>query len=703
MFERRLRTFWILLTLTALALVARLIDIQLVNAETYEQLAAQRMTRPVRYLRPPRGGIFDRNGVPLVTDEPASDVSIHFAVLSGQSERYLREIARGLRARGDYPAGTPTEEIVAGFYLQISTMWQRLTELTGISLTELLRRGERIQARVDRIKQAVEVRTGRRQRVMEENQWHPLIEGIDNALALDVREELERFAWLRVSPSSRRVAHDADTLVHILGRLGGADPKRIESDPLRDQTLRELRAGDQCGISGAERLAETTLRGTRGRIVEDFSRTELEHIDPVRGRDVYLTIDAALQKRIAAVLEQAVLRSKNPSGGAAVVIDVATRELLALVSYPFYPYDDYGRSYDTWRRDQRWNRLRFRAVSNVYPPGSTCKVITLYGALAEGLVLPESTIDCTGFFTDKMPNAFRCWYYRSYGALHGPQTASEALRNSCNIYFYAAADKLGHDRLFDWFSRFGLGRSQGTGLIEEANGLVPTAEWILRNRGRRPVPGDRWNAAIGQGDMGATPLQAANVVATVVSGQWAPVRLLRNENGGSRANKVPESHRFDERYLRTLREGMWRVVNERGATGDDAELSHARYELCGKTGSAQTSRRVVLRRYECEWEDGRKRFVTAPEKQDAWLLFPEDRPKRVRYVGIQETFPAGVPGELPAHAWFIGFTQRKDTPRGERPRGKAYAISVIIEFGSSGGSVAAPVAKRIAEIILEDE
>ena len=85
MFERRLRTFWILLTLTALALVARLIDIQLVNAETYEQLAAQRMTRPVRYLRPPRGGIFDRNGVPLVTDEPASDVSIHFAVLCARS------------------------------------------------------------------------------------------------------------------------------------------------------------------------------------------------------------------------------------------------------------------------------------------------------------------------------------------------------------------------------------------------------------------------------------------------------------------------------------------------------------------------------------------------------------------------------------------------------------------------------------------
>jgi len=703
---------WLAAALLGLALLAvgRLIDIQVVRAGHYRELADRLLTHSRQYLPAPRGSILDRHGRLLVSDEPTSDVTLHYRVIAAlvadeppaESRQYFRAVARELRQQGRYPPDKPTAEIVGELLAGLEPLLGRLSALTGLSRERLLENARAVCRRVRLIRAAVGGP------VREETLQHAVATDLPDAAALAVRLELEpQCPWLRVVPSARRQAHDADTLVHLLGRLGDATPERIANDPFRDDELRGLRPGDRCGVSGVERLAELTLRGTRGLIISDFDRTILLRREPVRGQDVYLTIDAELQRAVYAILADAVERSEHPAGGAAVVIDVPTREVLALVSYPAYAYDRFSADYQRLRRDTRRLPLRFRAVAGQYPPGSTCKVIGLYGALAAGVVAPHERIHCTGHLLPDKPDRFRCWIYNQYGVTHdmrgnpAGQDAEDAIRNSCNIYFFTVGQRLGAGRLCEWFERFGLGRVQATGLIEESPGIVPTEQWLRTNRGRGFLPADAWNYAIGQGEVTATPLQAANVAATVAAGRWQPVRLLRDPAGDAGGKSAPPPVEFDERHLRILRAGMWRVVNERGGTAYWARLDRDDFVLCGKTGSAQAMPRVLNRRYFCRWPDGREQTVIATCQDEALAQFVGDEPEIVGWRA-HERYPAWEPGdELPAHAWFIGYTQSADTPRGAPPRGRSYALSVIIEYGGSGGRVAGPVAKRIAELLLE--
>jgi cell division protein FtsI/penicillin-binding protein 2 len=716
-FAKRLKWFVILMIAVALVIIGRLVDIQVVRAAHYEALADRILTRSPEYLTAPRGSILDRNGEVLLSDEPASDISMRYEALLTLmpeelpkiSKDYLKAAGRSLRKRGRFPADMPDAEIITHVEAQIDSLLERLSELTGISREDLVQRAERIRRQVESIKADVQSRSPTTWKIKEEECYHALIGGIDEELALAVRIELEpEHPWLAVVPSSRRVAHGADALVHVLGRLGAASPSRIAADPLRDDELCGLMAGDQCGVSGVERLAELELRGVRGRVMRDFDRTETDRIDPVRGADVTLTIDADLQRKTLAILKEAVDGSEHPAGGAAVILDVATREVLALVSYPVYSYDDYWDDYAHLIRDNRWLPTRFRAVAEAYPPGSTCKVIALYGGLAEGVVSPDEQIRCTGHFLPNQPNKFRCWIYNQYGTTHGLQKAEDAIRNSCNIFFYTVGDRLGVDRLCKWFSAFGFGQTQGTGLIEETLGTVPTSAWIEENRTHDPRvrPADAWNYSIGQGEVLATPLQAANVAATMASGRWEPVKLARDSQGNVIGGEAGPSVTFDERHMHLLRSGMWRVVNEPGATAyRHARLESDDYVMCGKTGSAQAQPRPIKRRWFLEWPDDRRETVIGGLiKEDILAKYPTDDGPTIVGYRTCERYPAlGADDNLPTHAWFIGYTQPKSTPRGAVPNHNVYAIAVIIEYGGSGGRVAGPAAKAIAELLVEGE
>ena len=721
MFAKRLRWFALAMVALALIIIGRLVDIQIARAGFYEALADEMLTRPVTYLDAPRGSILDRRGRVLVADQPASDIRIRYEVLLSllskelprETRSYLRARARQLRDRGFFPVDMSTDAIEAQFLEKLGDLWPLLSERLMIPRGDLIERARRIQWRVEQIKRVVQERSPTITEVAEEHAYHALVPAVEEDVALAVRIELEaQHPWLSVVPSSRRVAFDADSLVHLLGRCGSATAERIEADALGGDELRGLRSGDRCGVAGVERLAELTLRGTHGRIIEDIDRTELERVNPQQGSDVYLTIDANLQQQIYDLLDKHVRETlkdsaQDPAGGAAaVVLDVETREVLALVSYPGYSYEEYARSYGELAADNRWQPLRFRAVANMYPPGSTCKVIALYGGLAEHVVSTQERITCNGFFRPDNPNRFRCWYYNQYGLTHGPQTAEDAIRNSCNIFFYTMGDRLGVDRMCKWFSRFGLGKLQGTGLIEETPGIVPTSEWIARNRHNDPRvwPADAWNFAIGQGEVSATPLQTANVAATIASGRWEPVHLARDADGNwlGAADTDPPID-FDEQLLRVMRRGMWRVVNEPGGTAySGAHFDDPFYEMCGKTGSAQASRRVISKEYTLEWPDGSRETVVASSKHEALGRYDGEKPIIID-DRIHELFPpgAGPDSKLPSHAWFMAYTQPRSTPRGERPRGKSYAISVIIEYGGSGGRVAGPVAREIAKLLLD--
>lgn len=721
MFENRLRWFAIIMLAMALIIIVRLVDIQVVRADSYEQLADRLLTRPITFLAAPRGSILDRNGRVLVSDAPASGISVHFEIIRAlaaepdaplpvSTNRYLSAVASELRRDEATRAASTHTELMDTLAGRIPEMLTALADLTGKSEAEVRERADAIVARVERVKQAVQRRRPTVRRIKEEEEYHPLFDDVAPEAALAVQLQLEGdYPWLWTVPTSRRTAHDADSLVHVLGRVGAASPDRIERDPLAGTDLRALRAGDRTGITGVERLCELTLRGTRGRIVEEFDHTEIERVEPIRGNDVILTIDSALQDHVQAILHQAANdaeRAKRPFGGAAaVVLDAQTREVLALASYPAYQYDEYERNYAQLIRDNRLMPTRFRAVANMYPPGSTCKVIALYGGLAEGVITESSVITCRPYFRENLPNAFRCWIFNRYRQVHGPQRATDAIRNSCNLYFYTVGDRLGIDRLCHWFTQFGLGRTQGTGLIEETAGIVPTTDWIRENRTNDPTPNpaDAWNFSIGQGEVSATPLQCANVAAAVATGRWEPVKFARDTAGNWLNPRAASPVNFDERRMQSLRAGMWQVVNERGATAYKyARIDTPGYVLCGKTGSAQASRRVVRKKYIFEHADGTREDVIAPSLRIARDHFDEPQPKLVRDSLYELYPPRGASRGNPSHAWFIAYTQRDDTPTGARPRGRNYAIAVIIEFGESGGAVAGPVAKLIAEAVLAD-
>lgn len=718
MFRRRLTWFWIALTGVSLVIVARLAQIQIADAAEYEQLAERILTRPVRYIPAPRGTIRDHAGRPLLGDEPSSDIMIHYGALTGRRE-WLNRMARALRARGDYPAETNLNDIVVTLEeYEIPRMWQRLADLTGIPEETLLTRAAELQERVERVRAVVQRRNPRVRQIAEEDQFLTLLPNVDGAVAIAVRLELERHPWLRVSPATRRVARHADALAHVLGRMGAASPERIADDPRREEELGRLRTDEKCGLSGIERLAEISLRGQRGRILLDYNWRPVERVEPVPGRDVQLTIDLDLQERVLEILARAVegtpgadppdgVPAEARAGASAVVIDVATREVRALVSYPTYCYDRFNEDYEQLRRDAQRQPLVFRAVQAQYPPGSICKAITLVGGLTEGVVLPETHIHCTGYYLAEMPDRFRCWIYNIHpGVTHDMvepegQDAERAVRNSCNIYFYTVGERLGPQRLCDWFARFGLGRPTGTGLIEEVNGVVPTEEWLVRTAGRRPQSADAWNYSIGQGEVTITPLQAANVAAAIASGVWEPVRLAYDATGHAFGAPPAPPVVFDERHMRVLRRGMWRAVNERGGTGVAAQLERKDYALCGKTGSAQVSPWPLTYTYTFEWPDGQRAEAVAFVEEDARALVGADEAVCVGRRAA-ERFPRLEEGErLPSHAWFMGFLQPATTKNGERPTGRVYAIAVLIEFGGSGGRVAGPAAKEIAECLLE--
>lgn len=695
----------ILGTLT-LVIGARLVDIQVVNASQYAALVDVVSPKQIAYIRPPRGSILDRNGRVLVADEPSADVTMYYSVLKLDGT-YLQRRAERALYHGEISGDLTPEAVVAQYKREIDQIFIRLAEITGTPRTEIKDRIDHLVDRVTRIRKKVG------QPIREEKMWHPIIEDLDQATALRIQIELPDSPWIRIQPGSRRRSHDVDAVAHLIGRMGILRKDRLAqfyTDPYAGDELRELGVRDRHGIGGIELLAESELRGKRGKFMQNFATGVKERIPPEPGTDVVLTIDMDVQEQIYDLLVKAVADSPHPAGAAAVVLDVDSREVIAAVSYPSYSYEDFSENAGALYADTLLTPTRARAIQNRYPPGSTCKAITTFGALADAVASPAEKLHCTGHLLPNKPNKFRCWIYKQFGVTHDSeypsgQTAADAIRNSCNIYFFRVGERLGADRLCHWFSEFGLGRGAGTGLIEEASGVVPTREWLAKNPKRKVQPSDPWNWSIGQGEVSMTPLQVANVAATIASGEWRPVTIAQTRDGKRLGDHDLPPRQIPAAALRPVRQGMYRVVNEDGGTAFDyARLDNNEFadtKFCGKTGSAQTSRRVLSRRYYFEYEDGRREIIVAPTKELAEEQFSDPKPKLVGHRAV-DVFPTPTeenPG-LPAHAWFMGYTQSADTPIGGTPRGKSYAISVLIEFGGSGGRVAGPVAKQIVELLL---
>ncbi len=454
--------------------------------------------------------------------------------------------------------------------------------------------------------------------------------------------------------------------------------------------------GDQVGHTGLEKVYEDTLRGLRGELRQRKDIDDQQRTDPVPGEDLQLTLDIRLQARVQAILssEFGLTRVQQwhdgwyrdgqpkittlplglPLDSAAVVMDVDSGEILAAVSLPTLAQAEMMNELNRSVHQVYINRP-FEAV---YPPGSIIKPLVLTAAATEGVYQLGESVTCTGHYFPNRQGIARCWIYREqYGfQTHGLLQAEEALARSCNIFFYTMADRLGMNRLSNWFKQFGLGQYLNTGLIwedmddagvpillGENTGDLPTPEIINDLRAQGQLKFSSIIMGIGQGPVTWTPVQAANAYATLARHGTVRDATILLERPAHSVHSPRDDFPLDPRLVSTALEGLRRSVEEPHGTGHHIRYADRHTEpifnapgvtVWAKTGTAQAP----------------------PSDLNAnGIIDPHER--------------------ILDHAWCVGLVGPED----ERPR---YAIAVVVEYGGSGGRVSGPVANQII-LALQDE
>ncbi len=442
-----------------------------------------------------------------------------------------------------------------------------------------------------------------------------------------------------ITVAQRRLYTLGTAAAHALGYLSEASPEQIRSGE------NEYRLGDWMGQKGVEGSYEKLLAGVDGQrrvVVDSHGReiTEEERVEARPGQNVFLTLDLELQRIAESYFQDKV--------GSAVAMNPRTGEILALVSSPSYDPNWFTRrvSSSEWTgllKDPH-TPLQNRAIQNAFSPGSVFKIFLAYGALAKGLVDPEQQVFCPGHATF-YGRTFRC--HKKEG--HGWVNLRNAIKVSCDVYFYNLGRRLGIDRIAEISRDFGFGALTGIDLPFEKTGLVPSEEWARQKRHARWYPSETISVAIGQGPVLVTPLQIARALSCLVTGGRLPTPHLFLASQDPR-NGAPLRYQVETRAglplepakAAIVKEGMWAVVNEPGGTAFSSRVPGL--DIGGKTGTAQ----VI----------GREAVVRAGAEKK----------------------------KLEDHAWFTGFATVED------PR---LVVVVFVENGGHGGTVAAPLARQI--------
>ncbi len=388
---------------------------------------------------------------------------------------------------------------------------------------------------------------------------------------------------------------------HIMGYLG-----RLTLEQVKDSDFRDVPRKAFIGQMGIEKIFDKNLRGVAGKkIIEvDAIGRAIRVVSlqqPVKGKDIKLTIDIEVQSEAANALKD--------KTGAIVALNPNTGGVLALVSSPSFDPNLFGRgiAYRDWEKliTDPQNPLLNRAIQSQYPPGSVFKIITALAALEEGIITDKTRVTCTGaVFEGRL---FRCWKK----AGHGNVDLHRALVESCDVYFYDIGKKLGIDRIADYAKAFWLGKPTGIELNSEKHGIVPSTSWKRRTKNQRWFPGETLNTAIGQGYLSVTPIQAAQMMAAVVNGGiiYRPHILKESDSGDYGKNVI----RIKRKTLELIKKSLLGVVSEKKGTGLMAHSDLVR--IGGKTGTVQVvGRKKVSKNSLKKYRDHAWFIAFAPEK-----------------------------------------------------------------------------------------
>lgn len=685
MFVRRLVFLFLVLSAVALLIVARLAQLQLVQADKWQAQAESLVKRHLP-IETTRGTILDRYGRVLAQDRACFDVAIDYRAMN-LDDKWIRNLAvqqmlkAGVKERRQRLEQLPNEKLRIAE--QIENIPQMLAGLCNVPVEEIVSSYQLIRERMDALRQS-RWTNGRYDKnldkenlaeglvdpdrtidLKEARSAHTLIHPLADVDAFRLKKELDNYPGLEVVDAKRRVYPYGAVGAHIIGVMRRVNREEYKNKlPHFDRgnliddepgNLKGYLPGDELGALGMELLAEDQLRGARGvRLLEVGGEEQLsKRQNAVSGQDVKLTIDIELQKKLTQAILDPQRKLRQGQDGedhqVALVIIALDGQILTMITTPTYDLNT-AREPARFRElltDEANKPLLNRAVASVYPPGSTVKPLVAAAALMENKTTPQTTIVCNGYYFKGQPGAFRCSIYSESHSTHGPLQLSGALERSCNIYFYTMGDRLGLDLLTQWFSNFGLGTPTGIGMVEEVRGSLPkpgrTSDPDLYRR-------EAIFMGIGQGPISTTPLQMANAYATLLrGGVYVQPRLLLD---GQSAQE--QKMRISPEALAEIRRGMELVVA--GDHGTAHKILKLRQSVAGKTGSADARRRAY-------GPDG-KPAVDADGKP----VYRDD-----------------------ADAWFVGYVPA------DRPK---FVIAAVKEFGGHGGTSATPLVK---EAVLELE
>ena len=779
MFERRLKVFLGILSAVVILLLGRAAQLQVAQAEDWRK-AANDTLKKTSHIETSRGSILDRNGRPLAGERACSDACVIYPALTQKADpEWLTKLAiLHVQTRlGENYKKTPKAERkkliqqeMDSIQADIDAMWEKLARVAGKPIEDIQSARQAVVQRVEMRKKyiwyqsflrAMKTSGGasdvepRWQRwlsgqsddapeidkfeidVGEERQYHVILHDISQDVQNELRRHPEQFPGLEVRAGHTRYYPLKNVACHILGRIGKVNREDLVNDPNKLDPRRKYFPNDEIGRTGLESLAEPALRGVQGTVVKIDGQTTTEPPQP--GQDIRTTIDVEVQKDIQDFFADATLRLKKFSPergnyieeiphqvlhGAAVLLDVKTNQVIALVSYPTYDLNTQDEKWQTLSDDQIDSPLRNRATESQLEPGSTVKPLVGLSGITAGVVKVNEGIECKGYLelpdrrSGKMLHfgrTGRCWVASTYAQLlngdvahhkvppqaphHGHDgnqdgflTYSDGLERSCNVYFETVADRLGIEALSDWMMRFGLGRKTGIG-IHEFKGLVPV---------KADIPGQRrtigFLGGIGQMGVWATPIQMADVASTIARGGiWMrPHLVMPDPKTGKEAPlkyepdmidgpDVVDLH-LDPEAVKACKLGMYNVVNSPGGTGTSARMDDL--VVAGKTGTAQAAP------FKFPLRDPITHKVLRDENHNVMYQTFEastpDKPNPVVPWYRGSTNASEKP--IIDHSWMIGFAPAND------PK---IAYAVLVEYGGSGGGAAADVVRTALESCIK--
>lgn len=557
------------------------------QADAFRLLAEENRVN-IRLIPPARGLILDRNG----------------KLIAGNEQNYRVVITR--EGAGD-----------------VDLVLNRLSHLIPITTGDM----ERMRADFAKNRSFVPIT------VADRLDWDQFSKIAENAPALP-----------GVSPEvglSRIYPRDTD-FAHVVGYVGPVSDRDLEGVENPDPLLQIPKF--QIGKIGVERWMEGDLRGRAGnkRIeVNAVGRVmrELERTEGIPGRDMRLTIDADVQNFVQARM--------GVESAACVVMDVDNGDLIAAVSSPSFDPNLFVRGISQTdysgllENDHR--PLANKVVQGVYPPGSTFKMVTALAALDAGVIDVNTRVRCPGYL-EYGGTRFHCWKRGGHGSVN----LARSLAESCDVFYYDIAQRVGIDKIAEMGRRLGLGIRHDMPLSAIADGLMPDRAWKQERHKADWRIGDTINASIGQGYVLTSPLQLAVMTARIASGKAVSPRIVRQVDGADTQVAEAAPLGIDGSILRAIRAGMFDVVNTSAGTGYGSRIADDLMLMAGKSGTSQV------------------RNISAAE----------------RAAGVVSN--ADLPWNRRDHALFVAYGPVA-APR--------YAVSVVVEHGGGGSSVAAPIAR----------